>query len=75
MSRLVTGLSSMATRHILADLARNYELLKGVQVEFRSMGGVEAAKLVRAGDPTDVVALASKVMSNLERKTLSPKAA
>ena len=73
MSRLVTGLSSMATRHILADLARNYELRNGVRVEFRSMGGVEAAKLVRAGDPTDVVALASKVMSNLEAENLIAK--
>ena len=30
------------------------------------MGGVEAAKLVRAGEPTDVVVLASKVMQSLE---------
>ena len=30
------------------------------------MGGVEAAKLVRAGEPTDVVVLASKVMKSLE---------
>ncbi len=62
----ITGLSSMATRQILADLARNYELRNGIRVEFRSMGGVEAAKLVRAGEPTDVVVLASKVMKSLE---------
>jgi molybdate transport system substrate-binding protein len=30
------------------------------------MSGVEAAKLVRAGEPTDVVVLASKVMKSLE---------
>ena len=30
------------------------------------MGGVEAAKLVRAGEPTDVLMLASKVMKSLE---------
>ncbi len=30
------------------------------------MGGVEAAKLVRAGEPTDVVVLASRVMESLE---------
>ncbi len=62
----ITGLSSMATRHILADLARDYELQSGTLVEIRSMGGVEAAKLVRAGEPTDVVVLASKVMRALE---------
>ncbi len=56
----------MATRHILADLARDYEARKGTHVEIRSMGGVEAAKLVRAGEATDVVVLASKVMASLE---------
>jgi molybdate transport system substrate-binding protein len=66
MMHRLTGLSSMATRHILADLVRDYERLKGIKVEIRSMGGVEAAKLARAGEPTDVVALASKVMEGLE---------
>jgi molybdate transport system substrate-binding protein len=63
--RLV-GLSSMATRHVLADLTDNYEASHGTRVEIRSMGGVEAAKLVRAGEATDVVILASKVMASLE---------
>jgi molybdate transport system substrate-binding protein len=66
MTPRITGLSSMATRRILADLARDYEARTGVRVAFRSMGGVEAAKLVRAGEPTDVVALASKAMQALE---------
>jgi molybdate transport system substrate-binding protein len=66
MSARIAGLSSMATRHILADLARDYEALSRIQVDIRSMGGVEAAKLVRAGEPTDVVVLASKVMKSLE---------
>ena len=66
MSGRLVGLSSMATRHILADLARDYEARKGTRVEIRSMGGVEAAKLVRAGEATDVVVLASKVMASLE---------
>ncbi len=56
----------MATRHILADLARDYEARHGILVEIRSMGGVEAAKLARAGEATDVVILASKVMRSLE---------
>ena len=62
----LTGLSSMATRHILAELARDYEESRGAHVEIRSMGGVEAAKLVRAGEATDVVVLASKVMASFE---------
>ena len=38
----------------------------GTRVEIRSMGGVEAAKSVRAGEATDIVVLASKVMASLE---------
>jgi molybdate transport system substrate-binding protein len=64
--RRLTGLSSMATRHILSDLARDYESQTGVRVEIRSMGGVEAAKSVWAGEATDIVVLASKVMATLE---------
>ncbi len=66
MGARITGLSSMATRHILADLTRDYELRHRIRVEFKSMGGVEAAKLVRAGESADVIALASKVMKGLE---------
>jgi molybdate transport system substrate-binding protein len=73
MSGRIAGLSSMATRHILADLARDYELQNGIRVEIRSMGGVEAAKLVRAGEPTDVIVLASRVMESLEAEGLIAK--
>jgi molybdate transport system substrate-binding protein len=66
MNGRLTGLSSMATRHILSDLARDYESQTGMRVEIRSMGGVEAAKSVRAGEATDIVVLASKVMGALE---------
>ena len=69
MSGRLLGLSSMATRHILADLAQAYEARKGVQVEIRSMGGVEAAKLARAGEPADFIALASKAMASLEAES------
>jgi molybdate transport system substrate-binding protein len=66
MNGRLTSLSSMATRHILSDLARDYESQTGVRVEIRSMGGLEAAKSVRAGEATDIVVLASKVMASLE---------
>jgi molybdate transport system substrate-binding protein len=64
--RRLAGLSSMATRHILDDLAQDYESQTGVRVEIRSVGGIEAAKLVRAGEAADIVVLASKVMTSLE---------
>ena len=70
MSGGIAVLSSMATRHILADLAREYELRNGIPVEIRSMGGVEAAKMVRAGEPTDVVVLESRVIESLEAEGL-----
>jgi molybdate transport system substrate-binding protein len=66
MNRAIVGLSSMATRHILADLTRDYERQYGRKVDIRSMGGVEAAKLARAGERADIVVLASKVMQSLE---------
>jgi molybdate transport system substrate-binding protein len=66
MSERIVGLSSMATRYILADLARDYERRTGMRVDLRSMGGVDAAKLARAGEPVDVVVLASKPMHGLE---------
>jgi molybdate transport system substrate-binding protein len=60
------GVSSMATRLILEALSQQYEAGSGVRVRIRSMGGVDAAKLVRAGEETDVVILASKPMAQLE---------
>jgi molybdate transport system substrate-binding protein len=66
MSFRITGISSMATRQILADLAGPYEQRTGYRVEIQSMGGVDAARRIRAGEPTDVVILASNVMEQLE---------
>jgi molybdate transport system substrate-binding protein len=75
MSGRLIGLSSMATRHILADLARDYEARKGTRVDMRSMGGVEAAKLARAGEPADIIVLASKVMEALQAEGCLAKGA
>ena len=66
MSTTITGVSSMATRVILGELSAQYEQTSGDTVDIRSMGGVDAAKLVRAGEATDVVVLASGVMGQLE---------
>ena len=64
--KTITGVSSMATRLILGELARRYQERSGVAVDIASMGGVEAARLVRAGETADVIVLASKVMGELE---------
>lgn len=66
MTDRINGVSSMATRQILADLAGSYEQRTGIPVSFSSMGGVEAARRIRAGEVTDVVVLASGVMKQLE---------
>jgi molybdate transport system substrate-binding protein len=66
MSGRITGISSMATRKILADLVGPYEQRTGCRVEIRSMGGVDAARRIRAGEPADVIILAANVMEQLE---------
>jgi molybdate transport system substrate-binding protein len=66
MSFHITGISSMATRQILADLVGPYEQRTGCRVGIRSMGGVDAARRIRAGEPADVIILASNVMEQLE---------
>lgn len=62
----IDGISSMATRQILAALTGRYEAETGTQVAIRAMGGVDAARAVRGGEATDVVILASDVMAKLE---------
>jgi molybdate transport system substrate-binding protein len=66
MSFQISGISSMATRQILADLIGRYEQRTGCPVVIHSIGGVEAARRIRAGEPTDVIILASNVMEQLE---------
>ena len=66
MTSPLTGISSMATRQLLADLAEAYEQQTGVRVAITSMGGVEAARLIRAGESTDLIVLALNAMEQLE---------
>jgi molybdate transport system substrate-binding protein len=73
-------LSSMATRVILAELAQAYERRTGTAVEVKSVGGVDAARMVRTGMAPDVVILASTAMEalagegHLEANSLAPVA-
>jgi molybdate transport system substrate-binding protein len=66
MAARVTGISSMATRQILAELTGAYEKKTGQSVAIESVGGVDAAKRVRAGEAFDVVVLAEDAMKQLE---------
>lgn len=58
----------MATRQLLADLARSFEQTAQWNVEIESMGGVDAARVVRGGKGIDVIILASNVMEQLENE-------
>lgn len=62
----LSGISSMATRLILAELTQRHEAASGVKAEIKSMGGVDAAEKVRAGEAVDIVILASGPMKKLE---------
>lgn len=56
----------MATKPLLADLVALYKpLAPGVQVEVESVGGVDAAKRVEAGETFDGVVLASNAIDKL----------
>ena len=65
MSEALICIGSMATRRILGELAQRYESTAGRRVDVRSLGGVEAAGKVRAGESVDVVVLASGALAKL----------
>jgi molybdate transport system substrate-binding protein len=64
MSKLL-GISSMATRQVLNELARAYEQRTGQAVAIESVGGVDAAKRVAAGEAFDFVVLAADAIEKL----------
>ncbi|TSE24672.1 Aconitate isomerase [Tepidimonas sediminis] len=59
------GLSSMATRRVLAELVRAWHDAGGAPVAIESVGGVEAERRVAAGEPCDVVILAADAIERL----------
>src|SRR5262249_7919775 len=66
MSVTVTGISSMATRQILSELAAAYQQATGQTVAIESGGGVDAAKRIRAGEAFELAVLASDALRQLE---------
>lgn len=59
------GISSMATRQLLTELTAAYTERTGQAVAVESVGGVDAAKRVQAGEALDVVILASDAIAKL----------
>jgi molybdate transport system substrate-binding protein len=57
--------SSMATRRVLTELGEAFEATSPLRVSIESVGGVDAAKRVRAGETFDLVVLASDVIDQL----------
>ncbi len=55
----------MATREVLAELAAAYGQRSGRRVVFESVGGVDAAKRVQAGEPFDLVVLTADAIERL----------
>lgn len=59
-------ISSMATQALLSDLIQRFQAAQpGTTVSLISVGGVNAAQLVRAGEAFDLVALAANAIDDL----------
>ena len=65
MSKHLTCLSSMATRQLLADLGAAFLQRHGIAVATESVGGVDAARRVQAGERFGLVVLASDAIDKL----------
>lgn len=65
MTTEIKGISSMATRLVLAELVDAFQRRSGTRVAIESVGGVDAAKRVQAGETFDVVILASDAIDKL----------
>lgn len=65
MASPITLISSMATRQLLADLVAEFQKTTVQDVHIESVGGVDAARRVQAGEAFDIVALASNAIQQL----------
>ena len=65
MTAALQGISSMATRQLLAELVAAYERRSGIAARVESVGGVDAAARVQAGEAFDFVVLASDALHKL----------
>jgi molybdate transport system substrate-binding protein len=65
MASQVRIISSMATRQLLADLAGQFRSVSPAEVSIESVGGVDAARRVLAGEVFDAVVLAADAIDRL----------
>ena len=65
MSATLSVISSMATRLILADLAKAYMQTSGCRIRVESVGGIDAVKRIREGEAFDLAVLAADALSRL----------
>ena len=61
----IAGISSMAMRHVLAELAAAYQRHAGQPFDIVSVGGVDAARRVADGERFDFVVLAADAIEQL----------
>ena len=61
----VTGISSMAMHHALAELGEAYQWQSGQGVDIVAVGGVDAARRVDRGEVFDFVVLAANAIEQL----------
>ena len=66
MTASLTGISSMATRQLLAEVADLWRHSGRGEVVFESVGGVDAARRVQDGEVFDIVVLASDAIDRLD---------
>jgi ABC-type molybdate transport system substrate-binding protein len=71
------GISSMATRLLLAELLADWQAQGGAAAAMESVGGVDAARRVQEGEAFDVIVLAANALSALDSagKTVAGSAA
>jgi molybdate transport system substrate-binding protein len=65
MAQTLTGISSMATKVLLQEMADDYRKTTGITVTIESAGGLDVAKRVQAGEPFDLVFLAADAIDRL----------
>jgi molybdate transport system substrate-binding protein len=65
MGSQIRIISSMATRQLLVDLVERFRKGSPQEVSIESVGGVDAAKRVQAGEPFDLVVLAADAIERL----------
>lgn len=64
-AQALRAISSMATQYVLGELIARHEARGGSRVALESVGGVDAAKRVQAGEAFDLVFLAAEAIDKL----------